>query len=403
MAKFKYIVSDQKGITRKGAILAPNEKDAATKLREEGNVVISVIEESKKREWFWEKPHLSFVEKIMFAKNMQTMMQVGITITEAMEIIRNQMKTQKNKKMFENIQGMLKSGQTLSKSLAKYGTVFSDIFINMVAIGEESGTLEKSFGYINIQLEKDYTLRKRVVSAFVYPAFIVSLTLSLTVGIVIFVLPKITKMFTSFDVVLPLPTRVMIGTSKFATTHPLWSILIVFGTTGLLWFLLTTKHLKNIRDKGILHIPIFGKLARDVNLARFARILNSLLQAGVPITKALEITADMLTSSPFKQVVIKARNMVEKGGALGESFEGYEKLFPDLLIKMLQIGEKTGSIETTTEHLATMYEDSVDNITKNLSVLLEPILLVFMGMLVGGVAISVIMPIYQLPNIIQSS
>jgi len=401
MAKFKYVISNQQGVIQKGIIYAPDEKEAATKIMNEGNVVISLIEESKKKEWFWEKPHLSLVEKMTFTNHMETMMQVGITVTEAVDIIKNQMTKPKNQKMFDNILNMLKSGQSLSKALNKYNYIFSDVFVNMIAIGEESGTLEKTFGYINLQLEKDYELRKRVVSAFVYPAFIVSLTLMLTIGVVVFILPKITKIFESFDVVLPLPTRVMIGISKFATETPLLALISVGGVVGILYFLITTKYLKTIRDKFILHIPIFGKLAKDINLARFSRILNSLLQAGVPITKALEITSNMLTSKPYKEAVMKAMQMVDKGGTLGEAFSNNEKLFPSLVTKMLAVGEKTGSIETTTDHLAKMYEQSVDNITKNLSVLLEPILLVFMGALVGSVAVSVIMPIYQLPNMLS--
>lgn len=401
MAKFKYVISNQQGAIQKGIIYAPDEKEAANKMMNEGNTVISLIEESKKRERFWEKPHLSLVEKMTFANHMETMMQVGITVTEAVDIIKNQMTAAKNKKMFDNILNMLKSGQSLSNTLKKYDYIFSDVFVNMVAIGEESGTLEKTFGYINLQLEKDYELRKRVVSAFVYPAFIVSLTLLLTAGVVIFILPRITKIFESFDVVLPLPTRIMMGTSEFVTEKPFLTLLIMAATTGLIYFLITTKYLKSIRDNFILHIPIFGKLAKDVNLARFSRILNSLLQAGVPITKALEITSNMLTSKPYKDAVKKAMQMVDKGGTLGEAFNSDEKLFPSLVTKMLAIGEKTGSIETTTDHLAKMYEQSVDNITKNLSVLLEPILLVFMGALVGGVAVSVIMPIYQLPNMLS--
>jgi len=172
----------------------------------------------------------------------------------------------------------------------------------------------------------------------------------------------------------------------------------VFSAT--VYFLFTSKSIKLIRDTVVLHIPVFGRLMRDMNLARFSRMMNSLLQAGVPITKAISITGKMLTSKPYKDEVERARAMVEKGGTLGEAFSNNEKLFPILLTKLLFIGEKTGSLEATTAHLANMYEKNVTDLTKNLSTLLEPILLVFMGGLVGGVAISIIMPIYQLPNLI---
>jgi type IV pilus assembly protein PilC len=400
MRKFNYVVSTTDGVTEKGYIHAPTEQDAADKLREDGKVIISIIEEAHLREWFWEKPHLGFSEKIMFVENLATMMKVGITVMEAMEILKTQMKGANNKRMFDNIMAMIRSGQSLSKTLGEYKKIFSDVFINMIAVGEESGTLEKTLEYLEKQLNRDYNLRKQVISAFIYPAFIVSLTLMMTLGMVVFILPKITKMFTSFDVVLPLPTRILIGTSTFLTTKPIMAILLIGGVVGLIYFLVTTKYLKLIRDKFILRIPIFGRLARDMNLARFSRMMTSLLQAGVPITKSLSITASMLTSKPYQDAVEKTREMVEKGGTLGEAFAQNEKLFPTLASKLLFIGEKTGSLETTTAHLANMYEKKVSDLTKNLSVLLEPLLLVFMGALVGGVAISVILPIYQLPNLI---
>ena len=151
-----------------------------------------------------------------------------------------------------------------------------------------------------------------------------------------------------------------------------------------------------------MHLPVFGKLLIYANLARFARTLHSLMEAGVPITKALLVVSNMFTNDMYKTATIKAQAKVEKGGQLGPAFEGNGKLFPMLVTKMLFIGEKSGSLETATDHLAGLYEKNVDSLTKNLSVLLEPILLVFMGGLIGGVAISIILPIYQLPNLLAS-
>ncbi len=402
MKKFKYVTSTEDGATEKGSVHAATKEDAAEKLRKEKKVIISLEETAKVRDWFWQRPSLSFVEKMAFTEHLATMMRVGVTVTEAMDILKQQTKRENNKRMFENIVQMIRSGQTLAKSLSEYDKIFSEVFISMISIGEESGTLEKTMDHLNLQLEKDYELRKRVISAFVYPIFIVSLTLLLTAGIIIFVLPKITKIFSSFDVDLPLPTRILMGTSEFVTGHPIISTILTIAFGGLMTFLIKTKHLKSARDNGILYIPIFGKLAKYVNLARFSRMLNSLMQAGVPITKSLQITSKMLTSLPYKEAVADAKKKVEKGGALGEAFPN-DKLFPILVTKMILIGEKTGSLEQTTAHLANMYEKNVNDLTKNLSTLLEPILLVFMGMLVGGVAVSVILPIYQLPNLLQSA
>jgi type IV pilus assembly protein PilC len=401
MRRFHYTVTNEKGARKKGAIHASSEKDAVEKLQKKGLLVISVREDVKKKQWFWQRPRLSFQEKVMFTKHLATMIRVGISITEALQILKDQAKSKNNRKMYENITKMVESGQTLSDSLRNYEDVFSSIFINMVATGEEGGTLDQVLEYLDKQLEKEYDLRKKIFSAFVYPAVIIAITILLVLGVVIFIIPKIAEIFTSFNADLPLPTRILIGTSTFMIQHPFQTIAMTLGTIGISSFLLKTKHLKPFWHRLVLHLPVFGKLLVYANLARFARTLHSLMEAGVPITKALLVVSNMFTNDMYKKATEKGQAKVEKGGQLGPAFEGNGKLFPTLVTKMLFIGEKSGSLETATEHLAVLYEKNVDSLTKNLSVLLEPILLVFMGGLIGGVAISITLPIYQLPNLLS--
>jgi type IV pilus assembly protein PilC len=264
-----------------------------------------------------------------------------------------------------------------------------------------SGTLDQILDYLDEQLDKEYDLRKKVISAFIYPAVILSITLMLSLGIVFFIMPKITKIFTSFDIVLPLPTRILIGFSTLLTEKPLLTfgtaiVLVVGGVSLLRW-----KALKPFWDWVSLHLPVFGRVLHYANLARFSRTLTSLLQAGMPVTKALNVISTMMTNTQYKEAVKNSAAKVEQGGQLGEAFEGQEKLFPMLAVKMLYVGERTGSLETTMKQLALLYERNVDSLTRNLTVLLEPLLLVFMGVMVGGVAISIILPIYQLPNLLS--
>lgn len=401
MPKYNYILSDERGVKTKGSMIVSNPEMVKLKLQEEGKIIISINEEQKLQKFFWARPKLSFMEKIMFLKELGTMIKVGVPILEALEIIISQTREKNNRKMYENMLGMIQSGQTLSKSLDEYNYIFSNVEVKMIQSGEESGTLNEVMEYLNKQLEKEYEVRKKIMSAFIYPAVIISLTLLMTMGIVIFIMPKISKIFDSFKIQLPLITRILIGFNQFVTKSPLIALGSLIGVILFFRVIFTIKILKPFWDSISLHIPVFGKISISANLARFNRSVSSLLQSGTSIVKALEIVGDMLTNSLYKKAIDEARIKVEQGGKIGESLENNELLFPVLETKMLFIGEKTGSLEITTDRLATLYENDVDNMTRNLSVLLEPLLLIFMAVLVGGIALAIVLPIYQLPNLIH--
>ncbi len=399
--QFNYSVRTQTGKSEKGRMEAPSKAAALQLLRDQQKIIISLDEDKHLTMGWMAKPSLSFEEKMLFAKHMATMIRAGISITESLEIMLDQTVKPKNKRLFQDLIQRVNSGSTLSRSLGEYPWIFSAVFVNMVATGEESGTLDQVFEQLDSQLEKAYDLRKKVMSAFIYPAVIVGITLIMVLGIVVFVMPHIVDIFKNFDADLPLPTRIMIGLSNMLTQHPFLSLLGIAATIGLGSFVMRIKALASFWAKVILHLPVFGTLMKNVNLTRFAQTLHSLLSAGVPITKALTIVESTMTNYDYKVAVGHVRSKVEQGGKLGEAFFEDQHLFPPIFFKMLAVGEKTGSLENTTLHLASLYERSVDNITKNLSTLLEPLLLVFMAMMVGGVAISIILPIYQLPNLIQ--
>lgn len=401
MPKYNYVLSDNSGIKTEGSIYAPNFETAKEKLNKKNKIIISIRENKNLRVWFWERPDLSSQDKLMFVKNMATMIKVGISISEALKIIIEQTNKGNNRKMFENILEMINSGQTLAISLKKYDYIFSEIFTNIIATGEKSGTLEQALEQLDKQLEKEYELRKKIISAFIYPAVIVGATFIIMIGIVIFIMPKVTKIFKSFDVELPLITKILIGFNTFVIEKPIMTVGILMVTIAFFTLIFKLKVLKPFWCRIILQMPIFGKIIIFSNLARFSRSMNALLQSGLPVTEALKISSKMIGNALYKKAIDQAREKVEQGANLGESLETNQKLFPKMATKTFCIGEKTGSLAITTERLADLYENNVDQITKNLSVLLEPFLLVFMGVLVGGIALAIILPIYQLPNLIQ--
>lgn len=401
MKRFHYSATTESGRKEKGSIFSSSKEEALRTLKQEKKLVLDLREDTKTGAGLFSAPSLSFEDKLMVTKHLATMIDAGITLTEAFSTFAEQERRSNNKKMFENILGLITSGQTLSASLKSYPEVFSDIYINMIQVGEESGTLAETLRYLDIQLEKEYELRKKVASALIYPGVIVSITILLTIGIVVFIIPKITKIFDALGGELPLPTRIMINTSTFLLQHPIkaliLAILIFFGAAGIL----KVKILKPFWHSIVLRLPVIGKIFVNMNLARFSRNINSLLSAGVSITRSLNITGKMFTNHFYHSKVEEAGIKVEQGAKLFEALQGDEKLFPGMMLKMIQIGEKTGKLEKATGQLAELYEREVDNQTRNLSVLLEPILLVFMGAMVGSVALSIILPIYQIPNLIS--
>ncbi len=401
MKKFTYLVTDAKGKKIKGSLYSPNQESALQELKGKGNLILTLKEAAEEKLPFWKRPSLSFQDKLLLCTDLSTMVGAGLTLTESMQILLEQTKVPQNRAMYEDIIHRINAGQSLSESLAYYPTVFPSIFINMISVGEKSGSLQEVLGYLQIQMEKEYELRQKVTGAMIYPAVIVTLTLLMVTGIVFFIMPKILKIFDSFDVVLPLPTRILLGVTHLMTDKPLVVIGSIALAIGGLVFLFSIHQVQQFFRKLMLYMPIFGKLIVSVSMARFTRNLYSLLKSGVPINKALGITSTLYKDQFYIDFFTSAREQVEKGVSLEKAISGNERLCPLLVVKMLAVGEKTGNLEDTTDHVAKLYEQQVDGITRNLSTLVEPLLLVFMGALVGGVALSVILPIYQLPNMIS--
>ncbi len=401
MKQFRYTIETKGGKKEKGSLYAASKDLAVQDLKKRGELILSVEELEARQNVFLSGPSLSFQDKLLFTSHLSTMLGAGITITESLQIILDQATRQGTRLMYEDLIRRVNAGQTLSESLSYYPKLFSQIFINMIGVGEKSGSLVEVLGYLKTQLEKENELRQKVVAALVYPGVIVSMTLLMVFGITFFIMPKILDIFQSFDVTLPLPTRILIGFTHLITGQPLLFFSVLGLFVGGSFLLMRSDFFQPIWHRVVVHVPVFGRIWIGVNVARFCRSLNSLLKAGVSIDKALEITGSMFSDRSYRDLALEARKKVEQGASLEEALRGHERQIPILVIKMFAVGEKTGRLEETTEHLASLYEQSVDNITRNLSVLLEPLLLVFMGLLVGSVALAVILPIYQLPNLIQ--
>jgi type IV pilus assembly protein PilC len=346
---------------------------------------------------------VSFVEKMLFTKHLAIMLKAGINLSEAMEVLLDQTQSKALRKILNEILKDVKNGQALAMSLKKYPKVFDQFYIGLVEVGEEAGTLQQNFEYLVKQTDKSYILRKKIKGAMLYPASIFLITVVIGGFIAFFILPKLVDFFDAFNTKLPLATRILL---LFATIMKNYGIYIIVGSalaiSGFM-ALIQTKVVKPIWQRLILHTPLFGKLIKNNQIAVFTRNFGILLQSGVPVSRSLEASINTLTNSKYQYELNKIYQKFLKGISIAESLEAANitNIIPPLVTKMVQVGEKTGKLDETLIYLADFYEDEIDNITKNLTTVLEPILLVVIGITVAFVALAIITPIYDITGSIR--
>ncbi len=334
-------------------------------------------------------------DQILFAKRLAFLIEAQVPLVEALAIIRDQSHP-RTLPLYNTILEDISAGKYLSASLGRHPHLFGAFTIAIIRIGEHSGTLGPSLVYLAEELEKAHALRSKVKSALIYPLFIVSATVIVISLLTVFIFPKIMPIFISLNVTLPLTTRALLSISSYLQ-HWGFATLLVFGAFLVLVQSLRRLHEPTHRasDALILHLPIIGPLTRTYNGTHFCRTLGLLLKSGLQLSTALVIVAETTTNLVYKNIFIKISKRVTLGEELAPNIETYHSLFPDMIPKLVAVGEKTGNLSETLEYLARFYESEVDAKTKNLSSVLEPALLLGMGLAIGIVAISVITPIYE--------
>ncbi len=398
--KFTYRAKDAKGEVSEGSIDAVDRFVAAKELRDGGKTPLSITEiESKATfsaqfERFFAKVKLH--EKIIFIHNLSGMLAAGLPLNRALEV---QKKQNKNPMLIEIIDGIMQTvnqGNTLSDGLAKYPKVFPPLVVSMVRAGEESGNLSGTLNDINTNLQKSYDLNRKIKSAMMYPMIIVFAVVLIGVLMLMYVVPTLTEVFKGFGAELPASTRFIIFISDAASQNPvlfLGSIVVLFGGGAVF---VKSKKMARTNDNIVLHLPVIGTIAKEVNTARTARTLSSLLNSGVEMTHALMITKEVLQNSYYKDVLDKANAAIQKGSPLSTVFKAEPKLYPVMMGEMIAVGEETGSLTKMLSDIAVYYEAEVDAKTKDLSTIIEPMLMLFIGGAVGFFAISIISPMYGL-------
>jgi type IV pilus assembly protein PilC len=398
--KFIYTAKSFDGKTKNGEAEAKDEKSLAQQLRADGFLVtsIKIIGEGEKvKIKFWDRfSTIPLKEKMVFARNLSVMLSSGLPVSRSVQNLSLQITNKRFRAILNDIFDELQKGTSLSEGLQKYPRVFSELFISMVKVGEAGGTLEETLNIVATQLEKEHDIIGKVRGAMMYPAVILVAMIGIGILMLTFILPRMMEVFKGMDVALPPTTRAMMFASDFLSSHSI--LVIVFTILFAIIFKLFWSSKPGKKFFGFLAIkaPIISNITIKLNCGRLARIYSSLLKSGVTVVEALKISSNTLGNYFYKKAMDDCIEQVQKGVSLSTVISTYPKIFPPLVSQMFEVGEETGKIEAVLLKLAEFYEEEVEQITKNMSSILEPVLMLFIGVAVGFFAVSMLQPMYSL-------
>ncbi len=339
---------------------------------------------------------LSSVDIVFFVRNLATTTKAGLSIVESLDILIKDSKKKLVKKILEGVQSMVKNGQSLSTSFERYKDLFPPIFIGMIKAGEVSGQLDKTLNELARFLSKEYSLKSKVKAALTYPIILLSASFVVVILMLIFVLPKLTQSFASSGVALPLITKIFLFISGLLTWSFILDGIVILAIIYFFVYFSKTKMGKKLFFTVISHTLVASDLVKKIALVHFARTFGNLIGSGLSAVEALTISAQSINNHIYTQAIDNVIEDIKNGIPISQSLAKYPKLFPSLLISLMSVGERTGSLEEILKTFSDFYEEEVDNTLKQLTAVLEPVLLLIMGLMIGSIALSIILPIYQL-------
>ncbi len=348
---------------------------------------------------FFSVSRFSIKKQTFFAKRLSFLIKAGLPILESLHVIQKQSKSNSEIQIFNKIIDDISNGQSLANSLTKFEGVFGGFAINIIKAGESSGNLTMNLNYLADELRKKEILKNKILSAMLYPIIITIATFLITGLLIIYIFPKILPIFSSLHTELPLSTRIVIFVSdifRHYGIHILIGGLLVFMISGLL-----IKYVKKVQffyHGFLIKVPFIGGVVKNYNLSNLTRTLGLLLKSDISIGESILIAGDTTENAQYKKALIEISSDVSKGKNLSSCMITYPALFPDMICHLVAVGEKSGSLSNTLIYLSEFYENEFDDLTKNLSSAIEPVLMILMGILVGFIAISVITPIYEITN-----
>lgn len=392
MPIFEYKAKDKSGKVVQDTLQATNKEEAATILKSSQLQILTLRDlEAKGTK---SSVRISVADKAIFCRFMATMLRSGMSIPEALEIIKAETTKKGMKKVIEDLAYQTQKGKSLSSILAEYKDSFDPIFLTMVKVGEESGTLEKSFDYLTKQLTASHDLSQKVKGSMMYPAVIVVAMMGNGLVMALFVLPRIASVFLKLDVPLPLPTQIVLGVGDFIGKNVVLTLGIMVAMGVVAFLIVYLRATRTILMRYLVKLPVVKKIVQQIDIARFARTLSTLLRSGVPITTSLDVAANGISDIHARTQAKKFSADIARGESLSAVIDRNTKLFPPILIQSIKAGEKTGSLEDILQEMANFYESEVEYSLKNATALLEPVLMLTIGLAVGFMVLIMIAPIY---------
>lgn len=394
--EFIYKAKDQQGEEKSGDIQSPDLRSAASILRKKGLIVISINPKTPPVGRFLDKllNRVGFNELVVLTRQLATMVSAGLVLSESMDILEEQQTNKTLKKALVEISQDIKGGFTLAQALSRHPDIFPRIYINLIRSGEASGKLDTVLKQMADGLEKDREFKARIKGAMIYPVVVLSMMLVVVVIMMVFVIPKLVGLYEQSTIELPLPTKILIGVSNLFVNF-WWITIILLLALGVginRWS--KTPEGSMFLARLVLKMPIIGRVVINVTLTNFNRTFALLTSAGIPLLDSIAIVEDLTDNSVFKKVLKDARAGVEKGLPLSSLLTGGE--FPKIMGQMVRVGEETGKVDEIFFKLADYFEEESDHLLKNLTVAIEPIVLIILGVGVGFLVISIILPIYKL-------
>ena len=399
MAVFVYQGRSANGM-QNGEIEAPDRSAAVGELRRRAILVTKIAEKSAPRVTFKFGGKVSDKEMAIFTRQFSTMIDAGLPLVQCLNILAEQSDSKTLRSVTSQVARNVEGGSTLADALRRHPRTFDDLFTNLVEVGEAGGILDVVLQRLSAYIEKAAALKRKVKAAMVYPSAIIGVAIMVVIFMLTFVIPTFAQMFKDLGADLPLPTKVVLWLSTFVRTYILLIIAAMIGCVLALRSYYRTEGGRATIDALMLKLPIFGTLIRKVAVARFTRTLGTLVQSGVPILDGLRITARTAGNKVVEKAVLQCRAAVTEGKTLAEPLR-VSGVFPPMVTQMISVGEQTGAIDAMLSKIADFYDDEVDTAVSTLTSLLEPIMIVFLGVVVGGLVVAMYLPIFKLVTLVK--
>jgi len=401
MATFTYKARGQSGEEYEGEVTASDRFMVYSKIRKEGGTVVFVKEKKAGIPLSMEGLNNLFgtvktSEKIILTRNLAAMIGAGLPLSRALDVMERQTRNPKLKNILTTVNNSVRAGKNFHTALNEFPRVFPPLFVSMIKAGEESGKMVDALKSLGDQMSRSYQLNKRIKGAMTYPAIILIAMTVIGILMLIYVVPTLTKTFEELNAELPATTQAIISLSNFLANYTITSLFLIVAFITTCIIVIRTKQGHRTLDFVLIHLPVISDLVKQTNSARTTRTLASLLSAGVEVVTAITITRDVMQNSYYREVLSEAGASIEKGEPISKVFIAHNDLYPVIVGEMIAVGEETGQLSIMLKDVADFYELEVEQKTKDLSTIIEPFLMIFIGSVVGFFAISMISPIYSI-------